>query len=243
MTNRPRNRTLLALVSLLLAGSVAFAQMGDAYSVTVTNTSTQPISPPILISHALEYQPVVPGSAAEPALWLLAEDGDASELSTMARVAPGVHEVVTAPGPVPPGESVTLEIHTTEDAQYLTLLGMLVVTNDAFVFWGSDVGAAASMDDMGAEMDEGTGGDMMGMAPAIYDGVPRVFDAGSEADTERCDHVPGPPCGNSGVRVTDGAEGTIHLDGGILGVGDLDPTALDWTHPAVTVTVSAGMGM
>lgn len=237
--NHARNRTLLLLVPLLLLGSLAFAQMGDTYSVTVTNTSTQPISPPILISHSLEYQSVVPGDAAERALWLLAEDGDASELATVARVAPGVHEVVTAAGPLPPGESVTLEIGVTDDAHYLTLLGMLVVTNDAFVFWGSEVSAAASMDGMG----DGMGDDMMGMAPAIYDGVARVFDAGTEADTELCEHIIGPPCGNPGVRVTGGAEGSIHLDGGILGVGDLDPAEFDWTNPAVTVTVSSGMGM
>lgn len=240
--NHP-TRILFATLCLALVASAAFAQMGDTYTVTVTNTSTQPISPPVLISHALAYQPVVPGNAAEPALWLLAEDGDASELATVARVAPGVHEVVTAAGPLPPGESVTLEIGVTEDAHYLTLLGMLVVTNDAFVFWGSEVSAAASMDGMGDGMGESMGGDMMGMAPAIYDGVARVFDAGSEADTELCAHIPGPPCGNPGVRVTDGAEGTIHLDGGILGVGDLDPAELDWTNPAVRVIVSAGMGM
>ncbi len=84
---------------------------------------------------------------------------------------------------------------------------------------------------------------MMGMAPAIYDGVARVFDAGSEADTESCAHIPGPPCGNPGVRVTDGAEGTIELDTGILGIGDLDPATLDWTNPAISVTVESTGGM
>ena len=228
----PSIRTLLATLVLALVASLAFAQMGETYSVTFTNTSSQPISPPILISHALEYQPVLPGDPAEPALWLLAEDGDASELATVARVAPGVHEVVVADGPVPPGGSVTLEIGVTDDAHYLTLLGMLVVTNDAFVFWGADAFADAMMGDMG-----------MGMTPEIYDGVVRVFDAGTEADTESCEHIPGPPCGSAGVRVTEGAEGTIHLDGGILGVGDLDPAEFDWRNPAATVELHAGGGM
>ena len=233
-----RIRTLSVLVVLLAVG-VASAQMGSAYAVTVTNHTPQPISPPIVIAHALDYQPVVPGQPADPALWRLAEDGDASELATVARVDTGVYEVVTAAGPLPPGESVTLEIGVTEDFHYLTVLGMLVATNDAFVFWGSDVAAAAAMGGMG----DGMGGDMMGMAPAIYDGVARVFDAGSEADTESCAHIPGPPCGNAGVRVPDGAEGTIELDGGILGVGDLDPASLDWTNPAISVTVEPSGGM
>jgi hypothetical protein len=233
-----RIRTLFVL-ALLLATGAASAQMGSTYAVTITNHTAQPISPPVVIAHALDYQPVVPGQAADPALWRLAEDGDATDLATVARVDPGVYEVVTAAGPLMPGESVTLDIGVTEDFHYLTVLGMLVATNDAFVFWGSEVGAATSMDGMGG----GMGGDMMGMAPAIYDGVVRVFDAGSEADTESCDHIPGPPCGNPGVRVTDGAEGTIHLDGGILGVGDLDPTTYDWTNPAVSVTVASTGGM
>ena len=233
-----RNRTVFVLV-LLLATGAAWAQMGSTYAVTITNLTPQPISPPVVVAHALDYQPVVPGQAAEPALWLLAEDGDASELITVARVDTGVHEVVTAAGPLPPGESVTLEIGVTNAFHYLTVLGMLVATNDAFVFWGSEVGAATGMGGMG----DGMGDDMMGMVPAIYDGVARVFDAGSEADTESCAHIPGPPCGNAGVRVTDGAEGVIQLDGGILGVGDLDPVSFDWTHPAISVVVEATGGM
>lgn len=241
---RIRTPSILLLASLLMVGSLAFAQMGETISVTITNDSPQPLSPPILISHTLAYQPVVPGEPASPELWLLAEDGDASELGTVARVAAGVHESVVAPGPLPPGESVTLEIGVTEDAHYLTVLGMLVVTNDAFAFWGGDWRSATSVDGMGesAMQDAEMGASMsMGMTPDIYDGVARVFDAGSEADTESCEHIPGPPCGNPGVRVTDGAEGVIRLDGGILGVGDLDPADLDWRNPAITVLVSTGM--
>ena len=231
-----RNRTFFVLVLLLVMGT-ASAQMGSTYAVTITNLTPQPISPPIVIAHALDYQPVVPGQAADPALWQLAEDGDAEELATVARVDMGVHEVVTATGPLLPGDSVTLEIGVTDAFHYLTVLGMLVATNDAFVFWGSEVGAATAMGG------DGMGDDMMGMTPAIYDGVARVFDAGSEADTESCAHIPGPPCGNAGVRVTDGAEGTIQLDGGILGVGDLDPASFDWTNPAISVAVESAGGM
>lgn len=35
-----------------------------------------------------------------------------------------------------------------------------------------------------------------------------AYDAGSEANTENCSDIPGPPCGNPFVRVTAGAEGT-----------------------------------
>jgi len=230
-----RIRTFLVLV-LLLAVGAASAQMGSTYAVTITNHTPQPISPPVVVAHALDFQPVVPGQVADPALWRLAEDGDAGELATVARVDDGVYEVVTAAGPLLPGESITLDVGVTDDFHYLTVLGMLVATNDAFVFWGSEVGAATDMGD-------GMGGDMMGMVPAIYDGVARVFDARSEADTESCAHIPGPPCGSAGVRVTDGAEGAIQLDGGILGIGDLDPASFDWLNPAISVAVESTGGM
>ena len=41
-----------------------------------------------------------------------------------------------------------------------------------------------------------------------------------------------------GVRVTDGAEGHVALDGGILGVGDLDPAEWDWQNPVLAVQVA-----
>lgn len=64
-----------------------------------------------------------------------------------------------------------------------------------------------------------------------------AYDAGSEANTESCDHIPGPPCGSPGVRVTDGAEGFVHVHRGIRGVGDLDDSAKDWKNPVARVIV------
>ena len=56
-------------------------------------------------------------------------------------------------------------------------------------------------------------------------------DAQSEANTELCDHIPGPPCGNGGVRVPEGAEGYVHIHAGIHGIGDLAPSQFDWRNP------------
>jgi hypothetical protein len=202
-----------------------------------------------VIVHEAGYAPFSVGAAAPPELALLAEDGDASELAVVGRVAPGVHGVTVAEGPLPPGEAVTLEVPLVAEAPYLTVLGMLVTTNDAFAHATIDAREAATMDGgMGedAMSSDGMADDGMGMGETDMamaghapppDGVVRVYDAGSERDTEACAHVPGRPCGSAGVRVPDGAEGHVALDGGILGVGDLDPGAWDWRNPVLEVEV------
>lgn len=249
MNTYPKPLTLvLSLVTMLGVGAVLAQQMGEASTVrvTLTNTSPQVISPPLLIAHGASYAPFLVGDEATPELVRLAEDGDASEFAAIARLDPAVAAVVIADGPLPPGESVTLEIETSEEAPYLTVLGMLVTTNDAFLVWTGD---ARELGEMGMAMvddDATTAGDTMSMdntaamggmgaAPPPHDAVVRVLDAGSEANTERCEHMPGPPCGAAGARAVDGAEGHVALHGGILGVGDLDPAEWDWRNPVLEV--------
>jgi hypothetical protein len=226
--------------------------MGDAAGVArvhLVNASPQAISPPVVIVHEAGYAPFAVGAAAPPELALLAEDGDAAELSVVARVAPGVHGVTVAEGPLPPGEAVTLEVPLAAEAPYLTVLGMLVTTNDAFAHVTIDAREATmdgGMADDAMGMGDGMAGDAMRMGEGDMaraghapprDGVVRVYDAGSERDSEACAHIPGPPCGNPGTRHGEGAEGRVALDGGILGVGDLDPADWDWRNPVLEVRV------
>jgi len=80
--------------------------------------------------------------------------------------------------------------------------------------------------------------DAMAMHVDLYDGTVRVLDAGSEANTESCHDIPGPPCGSVGVRHTSMAEGVVTLHGGITGGGDLDPATYGWTEPVATVALT-----
>ena len=64
-----------------------------------------------------------------------------------------------------------------------------------------------------------------------------AYDAGSERNTEDCDHVPGPPCSAMGVRVTEGAEGFITVHNGIHGFADLPPVTHDWNNPVARITI------
>ncbi len=213
----------LAAVGLALAQGMSAT---DSVRVTITNTTSQPVSAPLLVSHDGSFAPFYVGVAASPELTLLAEDGSAAELAEVARAADGVYGVVVADGGLAPGASVTLEVAAGEGA-VLTLVAMLVTTNDAIAVWS-------------AYAHDGTmtmGDSMMEMQGAKSDGVVRVYDAGTEANTERCAHIPGPPCGNEGARVVEGAEGFVALHGGILGVGDLDPRVVGWLHPVLEVSV------
>ncbi len=94
---------------------------------------------------------------------------------------------------------------------------------------------AGSGDGMGAT---DMAGEAMNAHVDLYDGTVRVLDAGSEANTESCSDVPGPPCNSVGVRHTSMAEGSVALHRGLTGSGDLDPAVYGWHDPVATVEVS-----
>jgi len=75
--------------------------------------------------------------------------------------------------------------------------------------------------------------------PNVGAGVHMVlaYDAGSEANTESCEHIPGPPCMNPEMRVTDGAEGFVYIHPGISGEGDLTESGYDWRNPVARFVI------
>ena len=154
----------------------------------------------------------------------LAEDGDVGPLAEALAGSSEVLDIAAADGVLMPGESVTLEVQTSGAASYITVLGMLVTTNDAFFAVNSHevFGGYAIKNRVGGVQN-----------PVAY---AHAYDAGTEANTESCEHIPGPPCGNGGVRVTDGAEGYVYISNGIHGTGDIDASAYDWRGPVAKVT-------
>ncbi len=104
---------------------------------------------------------------------------------------------------------------------------------------GEDMsGEDMSGDDMSGDSMAGNSMSADDMAPVdLYDGTVRVLDAGSEANTESCHDVPGPPCGSVGVRHVDMAEGTVELHHGLTGDGDLDAMTYGWVDPVASVAV------
>ena len=208
------------LIAALSCVGAAQAAGGQHYLVTITNlTKGQIFSPAVVASHSEDAEPLfVPGHPASPELAKVAEDAVLDDLISQLSHEADVLDVKVLEGingPILPGETASVEVEGLGNHRYVSLVAMLVTTNDAFV-GVSNVAAPAN-------------GDVALMAPA--------YDAGSEANTEACSDIPGPPCGSPGVRVTEGAEGYVYIHPGISGIGDLAPSMLDWRNPVARITI------
>jgi hypothetical protein len=209
--------TALALCALATGVTAVTAEESDGsrtYAVTITNiTRGQILSPPVVIAHDDSYRLFVPGEAASPELAALAEDAVSGPLLALLGTTPSVFDSNIGGGVVLPGDSMTVEVEVRGRFRQITVAGMLVTTNDAFF---SGTGAARSK-------------------PESLRAI--AFDAGSEGNTESCEHIPGPPCGNPGERVTESAEGYVHVHAGVHGGQDLMPANHDWRNPVAYVTI------
>lgn len=64
-----------------------------------------------------------------------------------------------------------------------------------------------------------------------------IYDAGSEANNERCSHIPGPPCADTSGNAQASGEGAVPAHRGLTGAGDLDAAALGWSGAPVQITI------
>ncbi len=148
------------------------AQPGRSYDVTVTNlTSGIVLTPMIAASHKAGVHTFMVGAPASVQLEEQAEGGSTAGLMSWLAADPGVLDIQTS-GPIPPGQSVTVTLRTTGNADHISLSSMLVPTNDAFT----------GLSD--AKLPEGN--------HVLVLHVP-AYDAGTEANDELCTHIPGPP--------------------------------------------------
>ena len=195
-------------VALGLGAAPSIVQAAE-YEVTIYNLSNQIFSPPVVVTHGSGLAVFEAGDAPSAELAALAEDADAEGLIALLGTLGGVRDVGVGAGVLPPGESMTVRVDAGGSRRTFTVLGMLVTTNDSFYAASGEVRRSQSF-----------------YGPA--------WDAGSEANTWSCAHIPGPPCGNAGVRVTAGAEGVIKISEGV-NQGSLRP--FDWRNPVVKVGV------
>ncbi len=189
------------------------------YEVSITNiTKGQIISPAVVATHRGSLTPIYAlGSPASDELAQIAEDAVLDPFINMlegdSKVA-DVEVITGVNGPILPGETASTVISTNRRSKELSLAAMLVTTNDTFVALN---GVA-----------------LPGRQRSHF---PPGLDAGSEANNEDCDYIPGPPCGNGGVRDTAGAEGYVYVSNGIHGIADLDPAQHDWRNPVAKITI------
>jgi hypothetical protein len=218
---------LLALTALLATALTAGAARADereddrdgatkTWRVTVANLTpagSQPLSPPLLVVHSKEADVWSMGEIASHGVAALAEDANNAVLESALPQLDGVKSASTgAGGPIPPGQAQTYTVETRGRYSRLSVLTMLVNTNDAF-----------------------TGVDSLRLGAHGASIATMAYDAGSERNNELRSHIPGPCCGNPFVRDPEGQ--LIRPHEGITGRGELSPAVYDWDGPAARITI------
>jgi hypothetical protein len=212
-------RTIAAIAvagGLAAAPTVADAGWGGGgtatYRVTIENISTglQPLSPSGAVVHSRWADVWNTGSPATAAVAAIAEDANLPVFVDTYSQAPGVAQAFVGGGaPFGPGGSTTFEFEARR-GQRLSLVNMLVNTNDAFT---------------------GLDSVRLGRGTRVYE--VGAYDAGTEANNELADHIPGQ--GYPMVRDPEG--GVIGHHPGFVGAGDLDPAEFGWEGPVARITV------
>lgn len=204
---------LLTGLSIVSAGAQA---KDDSYRVTVTNiTRGVSITPLLVITHRKDVNIFELGKPASRELAMLAEGGAIAPLRDSLFAQGVAYDATTNGALLAPGESVTLNVKTSDDFDHISVAAMLIPTNDAFIAV-SDVKVSKS--DKVVEL----------TSPA--------YDAGTEMNDELCVNIPGPTCQGTGFDEAPG-EGFVHIHTGIHGVGDLKPAEYDWRNPVARIVI------
>lgn len=189
-------------------------------TVTVTNLAKgQILTPAVFYTHSPEARPLfVPGEPASVELATLAETGSTGGLMNRLRAeGPSVLRVERLSRFIRPGQSASIDIRFDANHRLVSSASMIEMTNDGFV---SLVSAEIPCE---------------GVKTYLLDG----WDAGSEANSELCAHVPA-PCptprrpGTCSVR---GREGFVHVHGGVHGCGGFPSEIFDWRNPLAKITI------
>ena len=104
-----------------------------SFQVTFTNlTQNQPMTPPVVALHDPSVHLFQVGEEASDAIQVIAEMGNNGPLVEFAGANPDVVSAagVAGTGPFGAGESVTLNLTTTETGQVFSAVNMIICTND-----------------------------------------------------------------------------------------------------------------
>lgn len=221
-------RLVLPLLGTALAAALTVtpALAGDddgtnAWRVTITNLTppgpgapgSQPLSPPLLVVHSRRADVWSVGEIANHGVAAIAEDANNAPLESALPGIKGVKAVFTgAGGPIPSGATRSFMVESSGSFNRLSIVTMLVNTNDAF-----------------------TGLDSFRLRGDRASVRTMAYDAGSEKNNERKAFIPGPCCGNAFVRDPEGA--LIRPHEGITGRGELAPGLYDWPEPAARIVI------
>ena len=223
-----------AAITLLCSSTVSIAQ---ELEIEFTNLTHGIHYTPILMSaHSDAISLFSTGVAATPELQMMAEGGDISGLVTLLDAANANNITNPANGLLAPGQSTTAMLSTDESNTYLSVVTMLLPTNDGF----------AGVNSWKIPTEAGS-----------YSFNVNAYDAGTEANNEIVNGggapgvlgipaAPGMDSGTGGSGVTtEEANTTVHIHRGSLGddnltagKSDLDNTVHRWLNPVARITVT-----
>lgn len=191
--------------------------ISGSWKITIenlTNPEAQPFSPPLFVVHDRRVYVWRTGQIASHAIAAVMEDANNAVAESAYNSLSGVSHAFTGPGgPLAPGTSRSYTVTTNGPFRRLSIVTMLVNTNDGFT----------GLDSLRLTRQRRT-------IPTI------AYDAGSEKNNQLKAFIPGPCCGNFFVRDPEGA--VIRPHPGIqAGVGDLDPAIFGWQNPVAQITV------
>ena len=226
------------ITGLLTAASlISTPLMARDLDVEVTNLTHGIYFTPLLITaHAPDSHLFTVGTAASPNLQTMAEGGDISGLSNdLAAIGANIVEN-PAGGLLAPGASTSAMLSTDTTNTHLSLVGMLLPTNDGFV------GLSA----LEIPNTQGT-----------YTYYLNAYDAGTEANDEIINGggmlgVPGIPADPGGHSGTNGTGVTtteintmVHIHRGVLGdtdpdggISDLNSRVHRWLNPIAKLVIT-----
>ncbi len=207
------------LLALGFTASDSRAQSGvRRFEVSITNiTKGQTFTPILVATHRGGVQIFELGSEASAELEAVAEAGDTGPLAAFLEGLPEVNDVQVVAGLLGPGQTATVAVDARGPFRRVSVLSMLIPTNDAFF------GLNGVKGPNGRETD-------VHVSPA--------YDAGTEVNDEICADIPGPQCGGSGALDAGADEnGVVHINAAIQGVGDLAPGVWDWRNPVARIVI------
>lgn len=194
-----------------------------SYNVTIKNTTyAQPFSPMAAILHSTEKVIFQVGAEASVELESLAEGGDNTPLIETMQSDVHVSDVVSGSGLILPAHSASLSIEG-EQGNCLTLAGMLVNTNDAFV--------GAHCIDLSA----------LAKGEHLHIGLV-AYDAGTELNSESAATIPGPAGGGEGFNAARDDNNIVTVHHGVITQDEgLSSSALTqehrWDNPVAMVMI------
>jgi len=234
--NKEKTMKILPLLTAVVLTSSSMAVNAQQVEVSVTNLTQGIYYTPFLISaHSVDMSLYTLGETASPELQMMAEGGDLSGLTMM--LSNGNADVMENPagGLLAPSMTTTTMLDTAEGNDRLSVVAMLLPTNDGFV----------GLNSWKIPSEAGT-----------YTFNVNAYDAGTEANDEMITGGGAP--GAAGIPVAPGGDGgsggtgvtmeeenmTVHVHRGNLGddnmtsgKSDLNNTVHRWLNPVASITV------